>query len=161
MCIANAAYIIHGYSDPFNKTKRRNRNNTKSYEYNCGGYALGTYSWYCPCVDRKEISNISYIYRTKQQEEKLLRHCIEVMLSEIEGLRVIKDLSEVQADEYAIAFKLGKTWNDFHYIRRGKNGVWYEKCGSEQKINIVPTRKALAKDWDMYHGRTVFFAKKF
>ena len=159
MCIVNAAYIINGFSDPFNKAKRRNRNNTPTYEYNCGGYALGTYSWYCPC-DREEVDYVLYVYRTKKQEEKILLHCVEVMLREIEGLRKIETLSEVKPDEYAIAFKLGKTWNDFHYRRRGKNGVWYEKCGSNGEIRVVSKEEVLADDWGSYHGRTIFFAKK-
>lgn len=35
-------------TDPFNFLRNRNVRNTEKITYNCGGYALGTFSWYCP-----------------------------------------------------------------------------------------------------------------
>ena len=35
-------------TDPFNHNGKRNRSNTDTDDYNCGGFALGTYSWYAP-----------------------------------------------------------------------------------------------------------------
>ena len=42
--------------DPKNSNHLRNINNTDKFDYNCGGYALGTFSWYTPfdeptCID--------------------------------------------------------------------------------------------------------------
>ena len=34
--------------DPLNNQKTRNIKNSNRYNYNCGGYALETFSWYCP-----------------------------------------------------------------------------------------------------------------
>ena len=39
-------------SDPFNTLGLRNINNTIKRYYNCGGYALGTFSWYWPVRGR-------------------------------------------------------------------------------------------------------------
>ena len=36
------------YDDFFNIKRTRNEENTDIEYYNCGGYALETYSWYCP-----------------------------------------------------------------------------------------------------------------
>lgn len=157
MCVINAQYIK---GDPYNKMRIRNARNTDPEEFNCGGYAFDIFSWYVPCENKDNPFYFSYQFNTKAEEETILLHCIEVMLNEIEGLRVIKDLSEVKSDEYAIAFKIAGTYDDFHFIRRGKNGVWYEKMGSCYGIDRVPKKKVFAKEWGRYHGRTVFFAKK-
>ena len=42
--------------DPFNKNNKRNVRNTERNTYNCGGYALGTFSWYCPHDENDEKS---------------------------------------------------------------------------------------------------------
>ena len=42
--------------DPFNKNNNRNLRNTPRRHFNCGGYALGTFSWYCPHSPEDELS---------------------------------------------------------------------------------------------------------
>ena len=34
--------------DPYNRSNGRNVDNANTDEYNCAGFALRTYSWYCP-----------------------------------------------------------------------------------------------------------------
>lgn len=46
--ISNYGYERKFANDPFNKDNRRRQKNTKTEAYNCGGFALGTFSWYAP-----------------------------------------------------------------------------------------------------------------
>lgn len=39
------------YEDEFNLSNKRNVRNTPRRTYNCGGFALGCFSWYCPRED--------------------------------------------------------------------------------------------------------------
>ena len=51
-------------ADYLNKEHKRNLANTKISQYNCGGFALGTYSWYRPyhCSPRELIDMIDYYF---------------------------------------------------------------------------------------------------
>lgn len=44
--------------DPLNMRGSRNIRNTDKADYNCGGYALGTFSWYLPSRTREEYTDI-------------------------------------------------------------------------------------------------------
>ena len=93
------------------------------------------------------------------------------MLEEIDGLRVIDNIKELNKDEYAVAFRFTSDWlqEDFHFIKRARNGQWYEKMGSSSYINRVPTKKVFAPEWTysnaiseiVYDSPLVLFAKKF
>ena len=41
--------------DFLNSDNKRNERNTSELQYNCGGYALGTYSWYSPYDSHSEV----------------------------------------------------------------------------------------------------------
>ena len=51
--------------DYLNRERKRNRDNTNLCSYNCGGFALGTYSWYLPYYD--------FDAREDQVEDLILR----------------------------------------------------------------------------------------
>ena len=40
--------LLKDYEDFFNERQTRNEENTEKKDYNCGGYALRTFSWYLP-----------------------------------------------------------------------------------------------------------------
>ena len=40
------------FPDLFNRNGERNAFNTDQWYYNCGGYALGTFSWYLFCREK-------------------------------------------------------------------------------------------------------------
>ena len=149
--------IPYGYEDELNLNGFRNIRNTDKEFYNCGGYALGTYSWYCP----HDIGD-STMYDDYFTMEERTQFAIDYMLNDFCDLRVIKTLEEVTEKEYAIAFRLAK--NDFHYmIKKGKQ--WYSKEGDSPIIKKVPQEIVLGKAWFVdydiiYDGPLVLFAKR-
>lgn len=155
------------FEDAFNKEKTRNIHNTYPYEYNCGGYALETFSWYRPCYAEEEHvviwgddkNGLDY-----DEETEITEMAITVMLKEFNDLRIINNLKELCENEYAIAFRIGCGCNDFHFMKRHRNGHWSEKCGG-RNIHPVLKKDVFAKQWyngyDTYSGKLILFAKKF
>jgi len=140
--------------DYYNIKGTRNSDNTDDYEYNCGGYALNTFSWYEPYKeDLDDIENEIAEYIESGYEKKEIYHFFlnmftKNLLSEIRGLRLVNDKSEVKPDERLIYFRFfyelvsdfDDEWegtcdcydyvhSDFHF-RFYENGHWYEKNGS-------------------------------
>lgn len=150
--------IPYGYEDELNLNGFRNIRNTDKEFYNCGGYALGTYSWYCPNDDGWDSS----IYDDHFTMEERTQFAIDYMLNDFCDLRVIKTLEEVTENEYAIAFRLAK--DDFHYMVK-KGNKWYSKAGSSYKIKKFSQEIVLGKAWFTdygvtYDGPLVLFAKR-
>lgn len=118
----NARYL----PDNYNVLKKRNIRNTDKFDYNCGGYALESFSWYLPRHD--DIP-------THRADGITLESCIEAMLEDFPNLRVIQSLNELKDNEYAIAFRMSDY--DFHYVKRASNGHWYHKMGSSHYIRTM------------------------
>ena len=135
-------------SDPFNITKERNTKNADRNEYNCGGYALGCYSWYCP-----------FGYQVTDFEEN-----VNQILKDFSNVRRIENSQDLLPDEYMVAFRLSPS--DFHFMKRAKNGTWREKRGSQSEIRIVPKSVVFGEVWSPhrfdngYRGEIAFFAVK-
>lgn len=153
--------------DPFNKLGHRNIGNTPRRDFNCGGYALGTFNWYKPVLEENEDEE-DLMFDSEIDVYERTQRCVNAMLMEFAGvLRVINDVSELMTDEYAIAFRLqdGDGWDDFHYMKRASNGVWYQKCGGYPTIFRATKHEALYEEWSTdvsytYYGPVVLFAKK-
>lgn len=134
--------------------------------YNCGGFALGTYNWYLPYEHCYEdwINYFEQFNEGSLTEEEaitgLTNTCVDFMLNDINGIRIIEDESEIKKNEYAIAFRIGFAEDDFHYARRSDEGVWYHKMGSAsiQKCDF----DIHDRTWDcgiyVYDGPIVLFA---
>lgn len=141
--------------DTFNLKGERNIRNTDKHEYNCGGYALGTFSWYEP-FKRGECFNLDFDswYQACENTER----CVAVMLEEFKKLRRIESLEEVSSTETAIAFRI--SWDgDFHFVRRAKNHCWYHKRGNTPQILTMRTETVLSSVWcGRYDGPLVLFA---
>ena len=135
-------------SDPFNIAKGRNTKNADRNEYNCGGYALGCYSWYCP-----------FGYQVTNFEEN-----VNQILKDFPNVRRIENSQDLLPDEYMVAFRLSPS--DFHFMKRAKNGTWREKRGSQSEIRIVPKSVVFGEVWSPhrfdngYRGEIAFFAVK-
>ena len=145
--------------DPFNILGLRNIDNTNRCDYNCGGYALETFSWYCPF---KGYSNIDL--RTERDYKKIERIAVKQMLKEIPGLKRISDKAirnyNFDIEKYSvIAFRFSDS--DFHFYKLGKNFCWYEKRGRNHEIY----RHKYNEVWDNwgwhgeYNGKIYFFLK--
>ena len=105
--------------------------------YNCGGFALGTFDWYCP-----------YVWRNGQYDwAQMFEECCEEMTDNFD-LTPIRDPSTVPVDKKVIGFRFAIDEDadedadvddvviDFHFILR-EDGVWYHKPGSN-RICILP-----------------------
>ena len=123
--------FFHDYEndDPFNIAKERNTKNTNREEYNCGGYALGCYSWYCP-----------FTHQVRDFEKN-----VNQILKDFPNVRLINNTQDLMPNEYMIAFRLSQ--DDFHFMKRSKNGVWREKRGSQFKIRVVPKSVVFGEVW--------------
>lgn len=132
--------------------------NTPKQAYNCGGYALQNYGWYCPysSEDREKLENVFFWEELGETEEELF---VQYMLNTIPSLRSITDISELSENEYAIAFRI--SCDDFHFVKRAKNGCWYEKMGRSIYINRMTKEEVFSDCWhDRYDGELYLFAKK-
>lgn len=142
------------YDDPKNELHRRSVRNTYYKYYNCGGYALETFSWYVPYDYERDDLSI----------EEYMKNCVKTMLEKVDGLRILENIdSPIMENEYRIAFRLGLKC-DFHYLKQDKQGHWWNKRGSG-KIRQFPKKEVLAMTWfpDVYFnysGPIVFMAKR-
>ena len=150
-----------GTTDGFNRYSNRNIRNTSKYKYNCAGYALGIFSWYCPYedIDDNPFGNFDLLDEFSPSRTSVLLSCVNQLLSDFPDLRVISSIKELDDNEYAIAFRL--SWDDFHFVRRADNGHWYQKRGAEDCIRTMTEEELLSDDWGgRYDGNIVFFAKR-
>lgn len=150
--------------DAMNLKGLRNQRNTNQWDYNCGGYALGTFSWYCPCED--EENNGEYFGKydfTPQQLENRTKDCVKKLLKDFSNLRIIHNIKELQQNELAVAFRISGDIDDFHFILRKRNGQWFEKNGGGN-IHRVTKNYALNRTWyapfATYYGKIILFARK-
>lgn len=172
--------------DPFNWRRDRTISNTATSDYNCGGYALRTFSWYCPnpysLIDKiEELLNEGFNF--DETENIMTEWMVQSMLSDFKGsLSVIegRDVIEATKDpsKEVIAFRLGIScddedeWldsiangytpdydaidTDFHFCVF-RDGVWMEKCGDGDVRRVYNTD--ITAVWDgyiMYDGPIVF-----
>ena len=148
-------------TDPLNINRTRNIRNTNKRMYNCGGYALGTYSWYCPQPD--DDYDDSYAFDTMDEAIDITLDVVDHMCYEFEGkIRVIKTLNELNTSvEYAVAFRISSR-NDFHYVKKADNGHWYHKRGGMLDINQMTEYEVFNTRWcgGFYDGPIVLLAVK-
>ena len=140
--------------DYYNIKGTRNAKNTANFEYNCGGYALNTFSWYEPYdTDIEEIESeiaelIEEEFDKKEIYSMILDRLVKHMLKEIKGLRTIKQNKDLKPNERLIYFRyfyelvsdFDDDWegttncydyihSDFHF-RFYEDGHWHEKNGN-------------------------------
>lgn len=143
------------FEDELNRNNWRNLRNTPKEDYNCGGYALGCFSWYCPHND----CDFNYMFDSDEEAREKTDYCIECMLNDFPTLRVISSLNEVASNEYPILFRLS-SGGDFHYIKRANNGIWYHKMGRRYYISVMPKNRLFDVWCGCYDGPIVIFAKR-
>ena len=145
--------------DPLNVEGNRNVGNTNKYSYNCGGYALECFSWYCPRPENAEFDTY-FGFDTIEEALNKTELCVRVMLSDFPTMRRVQSLDEVGPDEYAILFRLASD-GDFQYLKRDKKNHWHHKMGNCPVIDTIKKRD-IFKKWchGRYDGPIVIFAKK-
>ncbi|MEG2697236.1 MAG: hypothetical protein RR952_06675 [Cetobacterium sp.] len=154
--------VIEWYGkDKLNFKGERNLNNSNRITYNCGGYALETYSWYVP-FDKKENNNFDRLRFTDQEklDEKAYTYS-RIITKEFRGrVRVIENMDELKLDEYAIAFRVGR--GDIHFVKRNSVGNWYHKTGSQIDIKKMKKNEVFSNSWlgGRYTSKIILLAKK-
>lgn len=146
------------HSDPFNRLGKRNTSNTTRRSYNCGGYALETFSWYEP-TGKAHPSWQDFCFKNTEEAERKTKKCVRAMLREFPTLRVIKTLADVRPDEYAIMFRLSDD-GDFHFLKRDKRGHWRHKCGGWEVETIKVANIFGEWRFGRYNGPIVIMAKR-
>lgn len=146
-------------SDLFNTQRKRNINNTKRYLYNCAGYALETFSWYCPNEEGWEYWGYEENLSDAEMFAKTFE-TVEFMLKDFKGrLRLIGSVDEVRENEYAIAYRISSD-DDFHFMKKMANG-WHHKRGGSAHIYIEPEDYVLNEIWcGRYDGPIALMAMR-
>ena len=174
-----ASKVLDRYEDFFNEKCTRNESNTDDYDYNCGGYALKTFSWYCPYEFDEDThpydSNLdwmeSLLYQNgltiEEATEEILWGNVNKMLEDFaEKLRVVQKDEHLKADEELIAYRLSvmkdEKWveeMDFHYavFREGK---WKHKLGRDKIRPFKFTEESWETSYFIYNSPIVYLAHK-
>lgn len=157
------------YEDEYNVNGKRNRKNTERNQYNCGGYALETFSWVLPCDTEEECEELydfdmwEYDYDEDDFNESAERGA-EWMLNNVPNLRRVDSPdAELEENEWLIGFKVGAGCGtgDFHYIKRTPSGRYYHKPGGSY-VRRMGKKEALSDNWcdGRYTSRTIWLARK-
>ena len=138
--------------DPLNSQKTRNRENTAFCDYNCGGLALNTFSWYLPWNDDDECevpeNTIMYLLEEDWDKDEiygfLQERFLHRMLKDFSNLRLLDGPHDtIKENERLICFRFyyreeechsfnpyEKIDFDFHFRYYSKQSeCWVEKCG--------------------------------
>ena len=153
---------VKNMTDELNLERVRSIKNTKRQAYNCGGYALENFAWYCPYTMEQDENDETPFYTSRNSNE-LVDKCVDHMVEEYKGnLRVIKNVKELKPNEYAIAFRASLENDDFHFAKLGRNGIWYHKRGSSQVIETMSKKELFGKSWchGKYDSKLVLMAMK-
>lgn len=165
--------------DYLNKKKTRNQDNTYQSEYNCGGYALRTFSWFYPddagtgfdWAEREDVIQemICDGYDDEDIYEVILNRDVEYMLKVLPTLSIYKGDPKTYQEkegEELIAYRIYINTeedddNDFHFMVL-RNGHWREKNGNQNiKFCLPPWRGSV---WSYptidYDSEIVYFLNK-
>lgn len=111
--------------------KRKNK-----YNFNCGGYALNTFTFYKPYPG--EFRDQSFL-----DADKFVKN----MVDEFNGkLRILENENDALPYERVVFFKGGR--RDFHFAYKGKNGQYYNKMGWCPDIRRMTKQEVYADDWN-------------
>lgn len=130
-------YHFPTLNDPFNTLSLRNINNTVKRRYNCGGYALGTFSWYWPGRTEEEHDKIME-YAADEDWDNALELAAGAIIRELPGWMVVP-FSLIMERKYSpkeyevVAMRFCDY--DFHFWKLGRNWNWYDKMGSTEYIH--------------------------
>lgn len=135
-------FSTYAQTDPFNRNGKRNRSNTDTDAYNCGGFALGTYSWYVPYRSDEQMNiydrwadiqmcldadNIDARVTAHTYVVSLLNLFVKRILEDFPSVRRVQAFEEVKPDERIILFRTGA--DDFHFIVSFDHKHWWHKYG--------------------------------
>lgn len=124
-------------NDPLNMLGSRNIRNTDKADYNCGGYALGTFSWYLPSRTREEYTDIMG-HADIGDMDTALTLASEAIVNELPGwstvpFALVMERKYSPKDYEIVAMRF--CYCDFHFWKLGRNWNWYDKMGGCRQID--------------------------
>jgi len=128
------------------------------WDYNCGGFAVGTFDW---LMFENDELDIFHSNNSKRNQKRALFNTAKELKC-IYNLRPIKKLSDVKPNEYLIGFRISNS--DFHFIRRMSDGTWLHKPG-HSNIRVMDNKEVFSiwssERWDGgYNSKICWFANK-
>lgn len=148
-----------------NLDRERNEQNMNTLDYNCGGYALGTFTWILlDAFDHGydlsfDDSDEDMMEEIEDYVARMEDNCVEEIVEDFEGLvRPISVLSELHEDEYAVLFRVsydGEGYiDDFHFVKRHHDGHYSHKPGNSPIAEFEgdPFDGAWASSWLDYNA---------
>lgn len=122
------------------------------YDFNCQGFAFGTYQWDYPYDQAYK----SVMFTADEDNYYLIEEYLNITVNWLlnyysSQLRVIDSIKEVEQGEEVIAYKVGAT--DFHFMKRKSNGKWYHKPGASP-VQSVTQKEVFNKVWKNRSGTT-------
>lgn len=173
--------VLSYREDYLNSQKTRSEYNTKCFDYNCGGFALRTFSWIYP---ERNINNLIEGYSEREDVildwsekeldkedfyELILKRDIKELLSLIPNLELFRGNPETYEEkdgEELIAYRIfvkddDAEDNDFHF-KVLRDGKWVEKNGGN---GIRFSREPwFDESWKtinfFYDSKTIYFINK-
>ena len=123
--------------------------------YNCGGFALSTYTWVRP-FEEVEDNIKMYPYRFDRGLWRLVGGLLEQF-----NVRCVTSFKYISSNEYPVVFRVGS--NDFHFMRYSKllDG-WVDKMGGSNFINLHKEKEVMHRHWyySKYDSQIVKLAAK-
>ena len=143
-------------NNPFNLNNERSWDNTSNFEFNCGGYAFGTFSWYEPHPDKTE--RCDYGFQNAYYRLQKRRWVIKNILQDFANVRIIHSIKDLHPNEYAVAARMSDT--DFHFMRRDCADCWSHKRGNHPALWTATDKEVLhSREWiGGYYGKVMLFA---
>lgn len=149
----------------FNLDREHNEQNMNTLDYNCAGYALGTFTWILlDAFDHGydlsfDDGDEDIMKKIEDYVARMEDNCVEEIVENFEGLvRPISVLSELHEDEYAVLFRVSYDdegyIDDFHFVKRHHDGHYSHKPGSAPITEFEgdPFDGAWANSWLDYNA---------
>ena len=159
----NASMNLMELNKNYNLNLSEDVSSRDRWDYNCMGFAIGTYEW-------EELDSFEYTYENWEEEESYAeveerrnevcyRCALELTLMHLRGnypqMRIVDKDEAIEANEILIALRLAE--EDFHFMRRFADGRWYEKCGASILRECTDTVEE--DEWFSPSGGTCYNSK--
>lgn len=172
-----------------NTNKERNINNTETEDFNCGGYALGTFNWYAP-YHNQGYEDFEYSSESRDEEVQEMLDCgnsvddivnffackdADSILKDFPNLELIsyEEVLSLPTNKKVVAFRESivvydddpeyreLNTQDFHFKVR-INGKWKEKQGGEEihDCDLIPFDDWFVDEDLNYTGKIMYFIEK-